>query len=162
KRGGRAQGGDRNHPGTNQLVRQRRQTLDLLVGPAVFDRHVLALDEPRLLQALAECPHAIRVAVGRRGMQEPDCRRSRLLGARRERPRRRRAAEQGDERAAFHWITSSARPRSVGAMSMPIAFSFAWLCGSTWTPASMAPPDKHPLITGENPAADLFTDLFLR
>jgi hypothetical protein len=28
---------------TNQLVRQRRQPLDLMVGPAVFDRHVLAL-----------------------------------------------------------------------------------------------------------------------
>jgi hypothetical protein len=24
----------------NQIVRQRRQTIDLIVGPAVFDRHV--------------------------------------------------------------------------------------------------------------------------
>src|SRR5262249_43281263 len=122
KRGGRAQGGDRNHPGTNQLVRQRRQTLDLLVGPAVFDRHVLALDEPRLLQALAECPHAIRVAVGRRGMQEPDCRRSRLLCPRRKRPRR-RAAEQRDELASPHSIPSSARTRSVGGTSKASALA---------------------------------------
>src|SRR5262249_10244723 len=28
--------------------------------------------------------------------------------------------------------------------------------------SSDAPPDEHPLITGENPAADLFADLFLR
>src|SRR5262249_58848160 len=45
-----------------------------------------------------------------------------LLGAHRERPRC-RAAEQRDERAPFHSITSSARPRSVGAMSIPIAFA---------------------------------------
>src|SRR5262249_54315836 len=35
----------------------------------------------------------------------------RLLRARRERPRRRRAAEQRDELATFHSITSSARAR---------------------------------------------------
>ena len=37
-----------------------------------------------------------------------------LLRARRERPRRRRAAEQRDELAPFHSITSSARASSVG------------------------------------------------
>ena len=40
---------------------------------------------------------------------------------RRERPRDRRAAEQRDEIAAPHSITSSARARSVGEISMPSA-----------------------------------------
>src|SRR5262249_48070825 len=43
---------------------------------------------------------------------------ARCLPARRERPRR-RAAEQRDELAALHSITSSARARSVGGTSRP-------------------------------------------
>src|SRR5206468_12481659 len=38
-------------------------------------------------------------------------------------PRRRRAAEQLDERAAFHSITSSARASSVGGISTPSALA---------------------------------------
>ena len=49
-------------------------------------------------------------------MKEPDHRHRRLLRARRERPRRRRAAEQRDELAAVHSITSSARASSVGGI----------------------------------------------
>ena len=45
-----------------------------------------------------------------------------LLRARRERPRR-RAAEQRDELAALHSITSSARASSVGGISRPSAFA---------------------------------------
>src|SRR5215510_8807080 len=41
----------------------------------------------------------------------------------RQRPGRRRAAEQRDELAAFHSITSSARAESVGGTSMPSAFA---------------------------------------
>src|SRR5262249_40266937 len=39
------------------------------------------------------------------------------------RERRRRAAEQRDELAPFHSITSSASARRVGGISMPIAFA---------------------------------------
>ena len=39
----------------NQVGRQRRQSIQLIVGPAILDRDVLALDEAGLLQALAEC-----------------------------------------------------------------------------------------------------------
>ena len=35
--------------------RQRRQPIDFFLGPAVFDRYVLALDIAGLLQALAKC-----------------------------------------------------------------------------------------------------------
>ena len=39
----------------DQFGRQLRQSIDLILGPAVFDRDVLALDIAGLLQALAEC-----------------------------------------------------------------------------------------------------------
>jgi hypothetical protein len=44
--------------------------------------------------------------------EEPDQRNGRLLRARRERPRRRRAADEADELAPRHSITSSARFRA--------------------------------------------------
>src|SRR5215470_1156540 len=46
-----------------------------------------------------------------------------LLRARRERPSNRCAAEQRDERAPLHSITSSARPSSVGGTARPSAFA---------------------------------------
>src|SRR5262245_27134527 len=46
-----------------------------------------------------------------------------LLRGRRERPRRRAAAEQRDELAASHSITSSARNRSVGGIVIPISIA---------------------------------------
>ena len=49
-----------------------------------------------------------------------DCR---LLRARRERPTRRRAAEQRDELAAVHSITSSARKRIAVGTSRPSIFA---------------------------------------
>jgi hypothetical protein len=45
------------------------------------------------------------------------------LGVRRERPRRRRAAEQRDELATFHSITSSARPSSESGTVRPSALA---------------------------------------
>src|SRR5262245_39835687 len=67
----------------HQVRRQRRQPIDLIVGAAVFDGHVLALDEARVSQALADHRHR------------------RLLRASHERPRSRRAAEKRDELAPF-------------------------------------------------------------
>src|SRR5215831_14177722 len=46
-----------------------------------------------------------------------------LLRVRRERPRGRRAAEQSDELAALHAITSSARASTVGGISRPSALA---------------------------------------
>ena len=51
----------------------------------------------------------------RLSIEESDHRHRRPLRARRERPRGRRAAEQRDELAASHSITSSAMASSVGA-----------------------------------------------
>src|SRR5262245_35842108 len=82
---------------------------------AVFDQHVLALDEARFLQTLAERGDQVR-EVGERGVpQETNNRHRRLLRAHRERPHSRRAAEQRDELAPLHHcnhsITSSATKR---------------------------------------------------
>ena len=54
-----------------------------------------------------------------------------LLRARRERPRRRRAAEQRDELAPPHSITSSARASSVGGTSRPSALAVLRLMTSS-------------------------------
>ena len=35
---------DHGDPSANQIGRQLRQSIELILGPAVFDRHVLALD----------------------------------------------------------------------------------------------------------------------
>jgi len=40
------------------------QPVDLILGPAVFDRDVFALDEARLLQALSKCAQPICISVG--------------------------------------------------------------------------------------------------
>jgi len=76
----------------NQLSCQHRQSIELILGPAIFDRDVLTLDEARLLQALAEGAQAIRVSVRRCGVQKPDHGHRRLLRPRRERPRGRPTA----------------------------------------------------------------------
>ena len=39
----------------NQFGRQHRETIALIVGPAILDGHILALDKARVFQALAEC-----------------------------------------------------------------------------------------------------------
>src|SRR5262249_21962062 len=68
------------------------------------------LDEARLFQPLAECTHAACITVGRCAVEETDHRQCRLLRARREGPCG-DAAEQRDERAPVHSITSLARQR---------------------------------------------------
>src|SRR5262249_38544852 len=55
-----------------------------------------------------------------------------LLRPCRARPRRRRAAEQRDDRAAVHSITSSARASSVGGTSRPSALAVLRLITSSY------------------------------
>jgi hypothetical protein len=40
----------------------RRQSLELILGPAVFDRDVLAFDKADVFEALAECTQTVRIA----------------------------------------------------------------------------------------------------
>src|SRR5262249_45183334 len=87
---------------------------------AIFDADIAVLDVTGLTQPLAERGHEMSECPGRSAVEEPDHRQPRLLRARRQRPRGRRAAEQDDELAPFHHsITSSARASSVGGISSP-------------------------------------------
>src|SRR4249920_3058873 len=72
---------------------------------------------------------------------------------RRQRPRRRRAAEEGDERASLdHSITSSAMVSSSGGTSMPSSLAVWWLmtnsnfdAWTTGTSAGFAPLRMRPV-----------------
>jgi hypothetical protein len=63
--GGRGHGGphrkmiadDHRHVPAHQVGRQRRQPIEIVVGIALLNRHVLALDKARLGQALAQRRH---------------------------------------------------------------------------------------------------------
>src|SRR5262249_9764782 len=93
-------------------------SIELILGPAVFDRHVLALDVAYILQALAKCAQTVRHPVRRSVVKKPDHWHCCLLRARRERPRH-AAAEQRYELAPVHWITSSARSRNASGIVRP-------------------------------------------
>src|SRR5262249_53015787 len=125
----------------NQIARQSRQPVQLVLGPAVLNRDVLALGIARFLQALPKSGKRIGEHLGRLGVEIAD-RRYRLLRARRERPGDSSAAKQRDELAAgVHSITSSARASSVGGTSRPSAFAVLRLIASSnllgvWTGSS--------------------------
>jgi hypothetical protein len=98
---GTAACGDHGDPPANDLRRQRGQPIELVLGPAVFNCHVLALDITGFFEALAKSPQKIRNRVVRLAAEEHDHRHL-LLRARRERPCGCCAAEERDELAAFH------------------------------------------------------------
>jgi hypothetical protein len=106
---------------THQIGYEFWKAIEPAFRPAIFDGDVATLDITGLRQSLAQggkaAPHRI---AGRRGAEIADNWHRRLLRARRDRPRR-RAAEQRDELAACHSITSSAMVRSPGGTSMPSA-----------------------------------------
>src|SRR5262249_55797165 len=72
---------------------------------------VLTLGKACVFQTLTDRGQEVRGVAGPLGGEEPDHRQRRLLRPHRERPRR-HAAEQRNERAALHSITSSARSHS--------------------------------------------------
>src|SRR5262249_38410511 len=106
----------------NQISHQSRQSIILALGPAVFDRHTASLDVASFLQATAERSQDIRIRPRQCAAEKPDYRYRRLLRARCEWPRS-RAAEQRDERAALHSITSSARSNIDVGILMPIVLA---------------------------------------
>jgi hypothetical protein len=59
------------------------------------------LEKACLVQALSKCGHEFLTVIERSAAQNSDHRQRRLLRVRRERPRRRRAAEERDELAAL-------------------------------------------------------------
>jgi hypothetical protein len=113
---------DHSHLTTNQLSRHCWQPVVLPVRPAVFDRHILALDIAGFLQALTEGRHIGCVPARRCAVEESDHWHRRLLRPRRERPRR-RAAKPCDELPPPHQSCLRAAKRSAypsrGLMSGP-------------------------------------------
>src|SRR5262249_13699412 len=99
---------------------QFRQSVDFIVCPAIFDRHIAALDIAGFAETFMECHHPTRF---RRTTSEiSDHRHRALLRPRRERPRR-RAADERDEVAPFHSAISSPRTPSDGGTGRGIAFA---------------------------------------
>ena len=125
-------------------------------GPAVSIRDVAALDPSQLLQPLHEgCDASLpfRIVRGSRS-EHPDAPHSLgLLRARRNRPRRGRAAEQRDELApSHHSITSSAMASRDGGKVSPSDLAILRLISSsnladctTGSSAGLAPPKILPL-----------------
>src|SRR4029453_874443 len=95
----RATSNDRNDTPPNQFGRQLRQSIDLILGPTVFDRDVLALDIAVILQALAKCGQYNVRERPRLAVEESNHRHWLLLRAGNERPRDGTTAEQRDELA---------------------------------------------------------------
>src|SRR5205823_12591543 len=90
------------HLTADQLSRQCRQSVILLVGPEILDPDVPALDKAGFAEALPECCDHRLIAARRRAAEQTDHRHRRLLRTRRERRARDRATEQHDEFAAPH------------------------------------------------------------
>ena len=104
-----------------------RQTIVLILRPAIFDRHILALDIAGFLQALTECGHlGCKAGSGDPLLRNPTtgiagcCARA-ANGA--QQRCRRRAAEKRYELAPPHSITRLASASRFGGMSSPIAFA---------------------------------------
>src|SRR5262249_40033792 len=126
-----ARRGDDRHLTAHQFSSQRGQSIELILRPAIFDRDVLTFDVAGFVQASIKRGHAVAAGFERATVQEPDSRHRGLLCARRERPRG-RAADEHDERAALHSITSSARASKVGGISRPSAFAVLRLMTSSY------------------------------
>src|SRR5262249_61904934 len=117
----------------DQFSSQRRKPIELPIGPAVFDGHVLTLDIAGLLQALMKFGQTSH-RKHRRGCRAeiPDHRHRRLLRARRQRPRGSHAGDERDEVApVVHSITSSAATSSLSGTVRPSILAVWWLMTSS-------------------------------
>src|SRR5215831_12979641 len=77
---------DHGHLSANQIGRECREPIELVLRPAEFDSDVMAVDEPRFLQAIAECRYSVNCVGSSCGLKESDHRHRCLLRTRRERP----------------------------------------------------------------------------
>src|SRR5262249_23455377 len=109
---------DHRHLAANQICRQRWELIIVTQRPAKIDLHILPSEIAEFAQPALERNHVSGRIFWRPAAEKSDHRHRQLLRARRERPGR-RAAEQRDEVAADHSITSSARASSVGGTSRP-------------------------------------------
>src|SRR5262249_17976830 len=85
------------HPTTHQIGRERRQSINVTLCPAVLYRCVAALDKARCFKAFPEARQESVITVRRRDAEEADYRFSRLLRGRGERACRHCASDKCDE-----------------------------------------------------------------
>ena len=120
---------------TNSAAYLRMRSGSQVVPPAILDPHVAAIGPAQLLQPLQERRVAslpFRIVRGQIHEYTDAPHSLGLLRPRRERPRCRRAAEQRDELAPPHSITSSARASSEGGISRPSALAVLRLMTSSY------------------------------
>src|SRR5215470_5056299 len=108
----------------DQLRCHRLEPIILVIGPAIFDCEVLALDVAGFGQAFAERGYQEPILLGCRAAENAD-NGSGLLRAQglRTDDRCRRPTESQDELATLHSITSSARASSLSGTVRPSAFA---------------------------------------
>src|SRR5262249_50055078 len=119
----------------DEVGHERRQAVVLAGKPVVLDRHVLALDVARFAKAFTKRGCMAYGTIERSTAEKADHRHRRLLRARRERPRGSCAAEQRDELAPVHSITSSASASSLSGIWRPSVLAVFRLI-NRWRPIS--------------------------
>src|SRR5262249_5563661 len=109
------------HLPANQIGRKCSEPLELILRPAEFESDVMAVDEPRSLQAVAECRYSVNCVGSSCCLKESDHRHRRLLRARRQRPRRNRPSNHLDEAAPSHAARSGAHDQANPIQSAAVA-----------------------------------------
>src|SRR6516165_1493693 len=149
-RGG-ARRGNNGHAAADEVGHEQRHAIVLAVQPVVLHCHVLALEVAGFVEAFTERSGLARGVPSRPAVDEADDRHRRLLRLRPERPRHRRAAEQRDEVASLHSITSSASASSLsGTVTLSILAVSALMTSSnlldctTGKSAGLAPLRMRP------------------
>src|SRR5262245_24163546 len=87
------------HPTTDQIVGERRQPVILPPCPAILDGYVLAFNKSGFIEPTVETGDKVRKLGRCLTIKKSNHRHRRLLRARHERPRDRRAADERDELA---------------------------------------------------------------
>src|SRR5262249_22583015 len=102
----------------HQIGGKAWQPIRLIVSPTLLDDDIASLDEPFLTQPFGEFRHEVRKRRGARTAKKTNHRHRRLLRPRRKRPRN-RCADQRNELAPLHSITSWAVANTVGGTVKP-------------------------------------------
>src|SRR5262249_29557581 len=126
-----AHGKDHCHLAAQQFTGQCRQPIVLALRKSILDPQVVPLDIACLRQAESDCRSVGSSCCLQERAKKSDHRYRRLLRARRERPRGRRAAEQRYELAPSHSITSSASCCNCRGTLRPRAFAVLRLITSS-------------------------------
>src|SRR5262249_12877469 len=106
----------------NQLGREHRQAIVLTICVPIYDPDILVRGVASFPEAIMKGRQHVRCTSGRSALEKPNHWHRGLLRARRERPCR-RAAEERDEIAAFHSITSSASESTLSEVVTPSDFA---------------------------------------